>query len=150
MGSLKTSPRNVSRTVARGIILASGYGGDDGEVVVLLQPRLQAGAEPDVLVVAIDVDELAQLPLVVVETLAEARILVVEGAQRRRDVAGVDLDHWRPPGQLAQGPRNPDLDRHGADNYREERSARPSPKDGCSLGPTPKRPPLAAAAAPAC
>src|SRR5690348_18472526 len=112
-GSLRLSPRNVRRTVVR----ATGASApcnrrDDGEVVAVLQRRLESGAESYVLVVPVDVDELAQLALVVVEPLAKARILLVQLVERLRDIAGIDLDNGRSASQLTQGAGDANFDRH--------------------------------------
>src|SRR5437868_2824347 len=85
---------------------------DDGKVVAVLQRRLESGAEPNVFVIPVNVDELPELALVVVEALAEARVLLVQHVEGLRDVARVDLDDGRPAGELAQGAGDANFDRH--------------------------------------
>src|SRR2546428_13302226 len=100
IGSFRVSPRNVRRTVVRAMRSASSDRRNDGKVVAVLQRRLEPGAEADVLVVSVDVDELAELSLVVVEPLLEARELLVELVQRLRHVARIDLNDGRTASQL--------------------------------------------------
>src|ERR1700674_3260120 len=112
-GSFRVSPRNVRRTVVRAMaVSASGDGRDDRKVVAVLQRRLEPGAEADVFVVPVDIDELAELPLVVVEPFLEARELLVQLVERLRDVAGIDLNNGRAARQLAQRAGHANLDRH--------------------------------------
>src|ERR1700694_1955586 len=112
IGSFSVSPRNVRRTVVRAMGSASGDRRHDGEVVAVLERRLQPRPEPNILVVPVDVDELAELPLVVVEALLETRKLLVQFVKRLRHVTGIDLDNGRTTGQLPKGARDTDLDRH--------------------------------------
>src|SRR4030081_3548249 len=100
IGSFSDSPRNVRRTVVRAIGSASSDRRHDGEVVAVLERRLQPRPEANVLIVPVDVDELAKLPLVVVEALLETWEFLIELVQRLRDVAGIDLDNSRAAGQL--------------------------------------------------
>src|ERR1700680_3405837 len=102
-GSFSVSPRNVRRTVVRAMAgAAPSDRRHDGEVVAVIQRRLEPGAEANVLVVPVNVDELAKLPLVVVEPLPKARVLLVQRVERLRNVARADLDDGRAAGELAQ------------------------------------------------
>src|ERR1700686_487756 len=103
IGSFSVSPRNVMRTVVRAMESASSDRRHDGEVVAVLERRLQPRPEANVLVVPVDVDELAELPFVVVQALLEAREFLIQFVQRLRNVAGIDLDNGRAAGQLPQG-----------------------------------------------
>src|ERR1700737_857444 len=102
IGSFSESPRNSRRTVVRATESAPSDRGDDREVVAVLQRRLEPGSEPNVFVVAVDVDELAQLALVVVESLPKTRELLVELVERLRDVAGIALDDRRATRELPE------------------------------------------------
>src|SRR2546423_10397541 len=112
IGSFRVSPRNVRRTVVRAMRSASSDRRDDGKIVAVLQRRLEPGAEADVLVVPVDVDELAELALVVVEPLPKAGVLLVELVECLRDIAGIDLDDGCAAGELSQRPGHTNLDRH--------------------------------------
>src|ERR1700730_1352422 len=112
-GSFRVSPRNVRRTVVRAMaVSASGDSRDDRKVVAVLQRRLEPGAEADVFVVPVDIDELAALTLVVVEAFLEARELLVQLIEGLRHVARIDLDDGRAASQLAQCAGHTNLDRH--------------------------------------
>src|SRR6202521_4721755 len=112
-GSFRVSPRNVRRTVVRAMTLsASGNSRDDRKVVAILQRRLEPGAEADVFVVPVDIDELAELPLVIVEPFLEARELLVQLVECLRHVARIDLHDGRAASQLAQRAGHTNLDRH--------------------------------------
>src|SRR5207237_10537306 len=107
------SPRNVRRTVVR----ATGASApcnrrDDGEVVAVLQRLLEPGAEPNVFVVPVDVDELPELAFVVIKTLAKAGVFLIQRVQRLGDVARIDLDDSRPASELAQRAGHANFDRH--------------------------------------
>src|ERR1700682_5616565 len=112
IGSFSESPRNVRRTVVRAIGSASSDRRHDGEVVAVHELRLQSRPEANILVVPVDVDELAELPLVVVEAFLESRKLQVQLVQGLRHVAGIDLDNGRAASQLPKGAGDTDLDRH--------------------------------------
>src|SRR5438445_13393918 len=114
MGSFRASPRNVRRTVVRPIARsASGDRRNDGKIVAVLQRRLEPRSKPDVFVVSVDVDELAEFSLVVVEPFLEARELLVELVQRLRHIARIDLDDSRASGKLPKRAGHTNLDRHG-------------------------------------
>src|ERR1700680_4157906 len=100
IGSFSVSPRNVRGTVVRAMESASGDCRHDREVVAVFERRLQPRPEANVLVVPVDVDELAELPFVVVKALLETRELLVQFVKRLRHVAGIDLDNGRTAGQL--------------------------------------------------
>src|SRR5438105_9926923 len=112
IGSFSDSPRNVRRTVVRAIGSASGDRRYDGEVVAVFERRLQPRPEANVLVVPVDVDELAELALVVVEALLEPGEFLVQFVKRLRHIAGIDLDDGRATRQLPQSAGDPNLDRH--------------------------------------
>src|SRR3984893_11322819 len=112
IGSFSVSPRNVRRTVVRAMGSASGDRRYDGEVVAVLERRLQPRPEANILVVPVDVDELAKFSLVVIQALLETRELLVQFVKRLRHVAGIDLDNGRTAGQLPKSARDADLDRH--------------------------------------
>src|SRR6201988_763052 len=105
-GSFSVSPRNVRRTVVRATRSASGDRWHDREIVAVAERRLQARPKPNVFVVSVDVDELAQLTLVVVEPLAKARILLIELVERLGDIPGIDLDNGRTSRERAQCARH--------------------------------------------
>src|SRR5947207_11706303 len=92
--------------------LASGDRRDDRQIVTVLQRRLEPRPESNVLVVPVDVDELAELTLVVVEPLPKARVFVVQLVERLRDVVGIDLDDGRAASELAQCAGHTNFDRH--------------------------------------
>src|SRR4029077_19476879 len=94
---------NVRRTVVRAMESASGDRRHDGEVVAVLERRFQPRPEANVLVVPVDVDELAELALVVIEALLETREFLVQLVERLRHVAGIDLNNGRAARQLPQG-----------------------------------------------
>src|SRR5437870_1180982 len=131
IGSFSVSPRNVRRTVVRAIESASGDRWHDGEVVAVLERRLQPRPEAYVLVVPVDVDELAELSLVVVEALLETREFLVQFVQRLRHVAGIDLDDGRAASQLTKRAGHANLDRHVVVIIS---SARPVPSPACRGG----------------
>src|SRR4030081_1362337 len=110
IGSFSDSPRNVRRTVVRAIGSASSDRRHDGEVVAVLERRLQPRPEANILVVPVDVDELPKLALVVVETLFESWELLVQFVEGLRHVAGIDLDNGRAASQLPQSAGDTDLD----------------------------------------
>src|ERR1700704_1872468 len=112
IGSFSDSPRNVRRTVVRATGSASGHRRHDGEVVAVLERRLQPRPEANVLVVPVNVDELAELALVVVEALLESRELLVQFGEGLRHVASIDLDDGRAARQLPQSAGDANLDRH--------------------------------------
>src|SRR3979411_2733781 len=112
IGSFSDSPRNVRRTVVRALWSASSDPRHDGEVVAVLERRLQPRPEANVLVVPVDVDELAELALVVVEALLESRELLVLFVEALPHVGGMDLDDGRTARQLPQRAGHTDLDRH--------------------------------------
>src|SRR5216683_1043145 len=112
IGSFNVSPRNVRRTVVRAIGSASGDGRHDGEVVAVHELGLQSRPEANILIVPVDVDELAELTLVIVKALLETREFLIQLVQRLRDVGGIDLDNGRAAGQLPQGAGDANLDRH--------------------------------------
>src|SRR5216683_1330637 len=112
IGSFNVSPRNVRRTVVRAIGSASGDGRHDGEVVAVHELGLQSRPEANILIVPVDVDELAELTLVIVKALLETREFLIQLVQRLRDVTGIDLDNGRAAGQLPQGAGDANLDRH--------------------------------------
>src|ERR1700731_2053012 len=112
IGSFSVSPRNVRRTGVRAMESASSDRRHDGEVVAVLERGLQPRPEANVLVVPVDVDELAELSLVVVEALLEAREFLIQFVQRLGHVPGIDLDNGRAASQLPQSTGNANLDRH--------------------------------------
>src|SRR5438270_10863178 len=69
-----------------------GHRGHDRDLVLVADARLEARAEPDVLVVEVDVDELAELAPVVEKAVLETRVARVEGFDRALQVVGADLD----------------------------------------------------------
>src|SRR5260370_19382181 len=98
IGSFRALPRNVRRTVVRATTRsASSDRRDDREVVAVFQRSLEPGTEADVFVVPVDVDELTQLPLVVVDPLLEARILLIQLVERLRHIGDIDLDDCPTP-----------------------------------------------------
>src|SRR5919201_3200806 len=112
-GSLRASPGNVRRTVVRATGgLASRDRRDDGEVVAVLERGLQPGAETDIFVVPVDVDELAQLTPVVVEALLEAWVLLIQLVERLRDIVGVHFDDGCTASELAQRAGDANFNRH--------------------------------------
>src|SRR5712664_1273307 len=114
IGSFRALPRNVRRTVVRAIRRsASSDRRDDREVVAVLQRRLETGAEANVFVIPVDVDNLPQLPLVVVESPLEAWEFLIQLLQCLRNVGGIDFDDGRAAGELAKRARYPNFDRHG-------------------------------------
>src|ERR1700736_6321534 len=112
IGSFSVSPRNVRRTVVRAMESASGDRRNDGEVVAVLERGLQPRPEANVLIVPVDVDELAELSLIVVEALLEAREFLIQFVQRLGHVIGIDLDNSRAASQLSQGAGDANFDRH--------------------------------------
>src|SRR5438093_13088066 len=113
IGSFRVSPGNVRRTVVRATGLASGDRRDDRQIVTVLQRRLEPRPEPNVLVISVDVDELAKLTLVVVEPLPEARKLLVQLIECLGHVTGIDLDDGRPASELPQRAGHANFYRHG-------------------------------------
>src|SRR6266851_2461384 len=85
---------NLSRRLAmrRSLVsrTTSGDGRHDRDLVLLGHLRLEAGAEPDVLVIEVDVHELAELAVVVEQAVLEARVAPVEGVDRRPDIGALD------------------------------------------------------------
>src|SRR4029077_3810282 len=130
IGSFNVSPRNVRRTVVRAIGSAPGDRRHDGEVVAVLERRLQPRPEANVLVVPVDVDELAELPLVVVEALLEAREFLVQLVERLGYVPGIDLNNGRTTGQLPQGTGDANFDRHVVVIIGSQPAAHPPPLGG--------------------
>src|SRR2546421_12521823 len=91
---------------------AAGDSGDDGQVVVLADRGLQPLTEPDVGVVQVDVDDLAQLSAAVVEAIAKTGIAGLEIVERLGDGAAVHLDLGLALGEPAQRSGHPDGDCH--------------------------------------
>src|SRR6202035_3193735 len=112
IGSFSVSPRNVRRTVVRAMESASSDRWHDGEVVAVLERGLQPRPEANVLVVPVDVDELAELSLVVIEALLEAREFLIQFVQRSARVTGMALDNGRAASQLSQATGDANFDRH--------------------------------------
>src|SRR5260370_15338012 len=132
IGSFRALPRNVRRTVVRATRRsASSDRRDDREVVTVLQRRLEPGTEADVFVVPVDVDELAQLPLVVVEPLLEARVLLIQLVERLRHIGGIDLDDGRATRELAKRAGDANLDRHGVVIISKVRRSAPYTRPRC-------------------
>src|ERR1700682_4675606 len=111
-GWVTASRANVSLTRRLGKS-APRHGGDDGEIILLGQLRLQAGAEADVLVILVDVDELAKLAVLVVDPLSEAGVLGLQGVKRLGHGSAIHLHDRLPGGEAAQRPWDSDFDGHG-------------------------------------
>src|SRR5450759_2739148 len=67
---------------------APGDGGHDRDLVLGADFRLETGAQPDVLVVEVHIDELTQLAVFVKQAIFEAWIPRVERGDRGREVSG--------------------------------------------------------------
>src|ERR1700716_1284981 len=91
---------------------AAGDRWHDGEVVALAQLGLEPGAEADVLVVLVDVDELAKLAVGVVDALPEAGVLGLKRAEHLGHGGALDFDHGLARSQAAQWTRDSDFDGH--------------------------------------
>src|SRR5438067_12656843 len=106
-GSVTRSRLNTSLTRRRATASmldrpgASGDGGHDRDLVRLLELDVEAVAEPDVLIVQIDVHELAGLAVGVEQPVLEARVATVQRVDGPAQVLSVDVDGR---GALAQAP----------------------------------------------
>src|SRR5688500_13020316 len=81
-GGIRGKTAAPSGTSSAALMSASGHGGDDGQLVAVLDGRAQAVQVADVLVVEVDVDEAAQLPLVE-QPFGDARELPAEVVKHR-------------------------------------------------------------------
>src|SRR5690348_4409542 len=97
-GSLTREGPKISFSLLRataGSLSGEGPSGDrrdDRNLVPLPQLRLQAGAEPNILIVEVDVDELAQLAALIKQAVLEAWIAGVERLDGRAEVGAAHLD----------------------------------------------------------
>src|SRR5439155_8225864 len=104
---------------------ASRDGGDDGHLVPVLERRLAAGQEADVLLVHVDVDEAAELPRLLDEPLPEPRELALEVLDQLGHVLALGHDLARSAGDPAEGGGNANHDWHRCLSSRPSRAARP-------------------------
>src|SRR5262249_16023880 len=86
---------------------ASGDGGDDRHLVGLLEARLLAVEEPDVLLVDVDVDEAPELAALVYQALAQSRELTLEIVHDGGDALALGLYFGGALGERAQRRWNP-------------------------------------------
>src|SRR5258708_29163532 len=110
-GWVTASRAKVSLTLRLGKS-APGDGGNGREVVAGAQLGGQPGAKADVLVVLVNVDELAQPAVGVVDPLPETRVLGLQRLQRLLHGDARDFDHGLTGGEAAQRPRDTDFDGH--------------------------------------
>src|SRR5919197_2749468 len=107
-GSVTRSRPNTSftrRRATRPILDRSHPSGDRGhdrDLVRLLELGVEALTEPDVLVVEVDVDELAGLAVSVEQPVLEPGVAAVEGVDRAPQIVGLDVHGRR---ALAQTPK---------------------------------------------
>src|SRR6266540_3495766 len=86
---------------------ASGDGGHDRDGVAVLEPRRPALQEADVFLVDVEIDEAAQLALLVDEALTESGELPLEVLHDVIDGAGLGLDLGVALGERSQRSRDP-------------------------------------------
>src|SRR6266566_2965660 len=111
IGSWIRSAGNVSRTRRRAIAEQqrsgpSGDGRNDRHLVALLEHRLLAVEETDVLFVHVDVDEAAKLSALVHQALAQPGELALEIVDYGGDAAALGLHFGGALGERAQRCRN--------------------------------------------
>src|SRR5438477_12579294 len=111
-----SSGGNVSRTRMRGIVstgsTAPGDGGNDRDLVAVLQRGLLGLEEPDVLLVDVDIDEAPQLPGFVEQAVLQARVLPLEVSDEAVDRLALGLDLGAALREGAQWRGNPYEHRH--------------------------------------
>src|SRR5438445_4586495 len=90
----KMSLSRLLAITARSLLSARspGHRRHDRDLVLVANLRLEAGTEPDVLVVQVHVHELSELALVVEKAILEARVARVERLDRSLQVVGAHLD----------------------------------------------------------
>src|SRR5216683_7057151 len=72
--------------------VASGDGGNDRDLVLLVNLGRQPSTEAHVLVVQVYVDELAQLAGLIEQAILEARVACVQCGDGRREVGGLHVN----------------------------------------------------------
>src|SRR5690242_2280190 len=84
------------------ILISAGNGGDNTDRLAIGHLRLDALEMANILIADVDVDEVAQLALVVIELLAELRMLLDQVRQQLADRPARQRHRRGPAGILAQ------------------------------------------------
>src|SRR5207244_11270414 len=137
-----SSGGNVSRTRMRGIVstgsTAPGDGGNDRDLVAVLERGLLRLEEPDVLLVDIDVDEAPELARLVHESFLQPGELAFQVVHQALDRVALGLDLGVALRDRAERGRGPYEHRHAgcsffAADVRSSRSRSKAESDGLIL-----------------
>src|SRR5207247_6429332 len=121
IGCWMSSGGNVSRTRMRGIVstgsAAPGDGGNDRDLVAVLERGLLRLEEPDVLLVDVDIDESPQLAGLVHESFLQPRELALQVVHQALDRVALGLDLGVALRDRAERGRDPYEHRHAGSSY---------------------------------